>query len=204
MGAPSRQPDPPFVSGAPHWHWLGGRPAIDLVNTRCERHGRSVEWLVDDADVVRWLRAARLLDAEPAAGQGLADATRALRDAIDAGVRAAVGGTPMPAAAVALVDGWLLHAGSRPRLVAGADGVPRFDDRTPADSPLRALGAVALDAARLLGRADERARVRICASPTCSTRFYDRSAAARRRWCAMALCGNTAKARRFRQRAAPS
>ena len=38
---------------------------------------------------------------------------------------------------------------------------------------------VALDAARMLGAAEERARIRICGSETCSARFYDRSPAAR-------------------------
>jgi predicted RNA-binding Zn ribbon-like protein len=64
----------------------------------------------------------------------------------------------------------------------------------------RALGAVALDAARMLGTPAEAARIRVCASQTCSARFYDRSPAARRRWCSMALCGNEAKARRHRER----
>jgi predicted RNA-binding Zn ribbon-like protein len=60
---------------------------------------------------------------------------------------------------------------------------------------------VALDAACLLGRPHERARLRICGSDTCSARFFDRSPAARRRWCSMAGCGNVAKARRHRARA---
>jgi predicted RNA-binding Zn ribbon-like protein len=60
---------------------------------------------------------------------------------------------------------------------------------------------VALDAARMLGVAAERDRVRVCASDTCSARFYDRSPAGRRRWCSMALCGNVEKARRHRAKA---
>ena len=77
---------------------------------------------------------------------------------------------------------------------------PRFAERVDEDPLLAALGAIALDAARMLGRAQERERVRICGSDTCSARFYDRSPAARRRWCSMALCGNVAKARRHRAR----
>ena len=73
-------------------------------------------------------------------------------------------------------------------------------ERAAADSPRRALGTVALDAAELLGISEQRARVRICASDTCSARFYDRSPAGRRRWCSMTTCGNEAKARRFRER----
>ena len=53
---------------------------------------------------------------------------------------------------------------------------------------------VAYDAARMLGIASERARVRICGSDTCSARFYDRSPAGARRWCSMAVCGNQNKA----------
>ncbi|MEA2137373.1 MAG: hypothetical protein QOG56_523, partial [Solirubrobacteraceae bacterium] len=64
-----------------------------------------------------------------------------------------------------------------------------------------ALGLIALDAARMLGTAGERARARICASQTCSARFYDRSPAAARVWCSMRGCGNVAKARRHRERA---
>ncbi len=53
----------------------------------------------------------------------------------------------------------------------------------------------------MLGTPAEAARIRVCASATCSARFYDRSPAGRRRWCSMALCGNEAKARRHRDRA---
>jgi Conserved protein containing a Zn-ribbon-like motif, possibly RNA-binding len=40
-------------------------------------------------------------------------------------------------------------------------------------------------------------RLRICQGPNCSWLFIDRSKAGRRRWCDMAVCGNTAKSRRF-------
>jgi predicted RNA-binding Zn ribbon-like protein len=81
----------------------------------------------------------------------------------------------------------------------GSDGRPRLAERPMADSPRRALGMVALDAARMLGKPEQRARIRICASDTCSARFYDRSPAAARRWCSMQACGNVAKARRYRK-----
>jgi predicted RNA-binding Zn ribbon-like protein len=196
-------PDSPFPTGEPYWHWLGGRPAMDLVNTCRERGNRCVDCLVDDADVVRWLVMAGLLEAEgPPAPRGLATATRARREAVDAGVRAAAEGEPPPASSVELIDGWLAHATSRSRLVAGANGLPRLEEPQRADSPRLALGAVALDAARMLGQAEERDRLRICASLTCSVRFYDRSPGAGRRWCAMSGCGNLEKARRLRARRA--
>jgi predicted RNA-binding Zn ribbon-like protein len=84
-------------------------------------------------------------------------------------------------------------------MVAGDDGAPLLTERAAADSPRRALGTIALDAATMLGT-DQRSRIRICASDTCSGRFFDRSPAGRRRWCSMRTCGNEAKARRHRQR----
>jgi predicted RNA-binding Zn ribbon-like protein len=193
-------PDGPPESGAPYWYWLGGRPALDFVNTRRERWRRDVECLLSVDEVVVWLvRAGLLPQATRAPASVLAEA-RELREAIDVGVRAAVAGRAPDPAAVALIDDWLTLAGSRPALVAGRDGRPLLAERPRAESPRRALGMVAYDAARMLGIPAERARVRICGSDTCSARFYDRSPAGARRWCSMALCGNQNKARRYRSR----
>src|SRR5436189_81958 len=79
-----------------------------------------------------------------------------------------------PREAIELIDRWLVHAGARPALTVGSRGAPVLTERPPADSPRRALGTVALDAATLLGSEVERARLRICAGETCSARFYDR------------------------------
>jgi predicted RNA-binding Zn ribbon-like protein len=200
-------PDGPVVPGPQWWYWLGGRPALDLVNTRRERWRRSVDCLTTPGDVVLWLvRAGLLDDAAAAAPEGLLRQARELREAIDACVVAvaAAGGArgtgALDPAAVALVDEWLAFAPARPQLALDPAGVPLLAERPAGDSPRRALGLVALDAARMLGTPAERARVRICAAETCSARFYDRSPAARRRWCSMQRCGNVEKARRHRAR----
>lgn len=188
----------PLMTGAPWWYWLGGRPSLDLVNTLRERWRRRVETLTSPDDLSRWLVAAGLMAEPRRVTREVLDEARELREAIDALVAAAVAGAPAPKRAVTLVDSWLVHAGSRPQLVRGEDGLPALAQRAPADSPRRALGTIALDAATMLGTAEERARVRICGSDTCSARFYDRSPAGRRRWCSMRTCGNEAKARRHR------
>ena len=41
----------PLVSGAAWWYWLGGRPAVDLVNTLRERWQRRVETRQRHAEV---------------------------------------------------------------------------------------------------------------------------------------------------------
>jgi predicted RNA-binding Zn ribbon-like protein len=202
-------PDGPVVPGPEWWYWLGGRPALDFVNTRRERWRRSVDCLTRSGDVVLWLAGAGLLeDAAAPAPAGLLRQARELREAIDACVVAVTGAGAAPGqravaldpAAVAIIDEWLAFAPARPQLALDPAGLPQLDERPAGDSPRRALGLVALDAARMLGTPAERARVRICASETCSARFFDRSPAARRRWCSMQACGNVAKARRHRAR----
>lgn len=197
-----RVPDPPLETGAPYWFWIGGRPALNLVNTRAERWRRDIECLASPDDVVDWMVAARLLPERMPASRALLAQARGLREAIDSGVRAAVEDTPADPAAVRLIDRWLAQAATRPVLQTDSDGAPLFAERELADSPRRVLALIALDAARMLGTSDERARVRICSSDTCSARFFDRSSGAARRWCTMRGCGNVEKARRHRARAA--
>jgi predicted RNA-binding Zn ribbon-like protein len=192
----------PLETGEPWWYWLGGRPALDLVNTLRERWRRRVETLVTPEDLRRWLVEAGVMTeaAEIAVTAEVLAEARALREAIDACVTALVEGTPVPAGSVRHIDSWLKFAGARPALLLDGDGTPVLGERGAGHSPRRALGAIALDAARMLGDPAERARVRVCASETCSARFYDRSPAGRRRWCSMRSCGNEAKARRHRAR----
>jgi predicted RNA-binding Zn ribbon-like protein len=190
----------PLVSGAEWWYWLGGRPALNLVNTLRERWCRQVETLASPRDLGTWLVRAELLPATPRVTRALLDDARDLREAIDLCVEAVVARAPVPRDAVGHIDRWLLDAGARPQLAIAGDGRPRLAEREPTDPARAAVAAIALDAARMLGIEEQARRVRICASDSCSARFYDRSPAAQRRWCSMALCGNEAKARRHRAR----
>jgi predicted RNA-binding Zn ribbon-like protein len=195
----------PLATGAAWWYWLGGRPALDLVNTLRERWRRRVETLVTPADLEAWLAQAGLpldpgVGRPPTVTAGVLEEARALREAIDGCVTATLAAAPPPPDAVAHIDAWLTHAGARPQFALDDAGLPCLGERRAADSPRRALAAIALDAAEMLGRPEERVRVRVCAAETCSARFYDRSPAGRRRWCSMRACGNEAKARRHRAR----
>jgi predicted RNA-binding Zn ribbon-like protein len=190
----------PLATGEPWWYWSGGRPAVDLVNTHRERWRRGVETLVTPQDLTTWLVQAGVMDHPEPVTRAVLDQARELREAIDALLVAAIDGAPAPRPALALVDEWLAFAGARPQLVVDAAGAPVLAERAAADSPRRALGMIALDAAQMLGTPEQRGRIRICASETCSGRFFDRSPGGRRRWCSMRTCGNATKARRHRAR----
>lgn len=192
----------PLPTGEPWWYWLGGRPSLDFVNTMRERWWRNVETLVTPEDLVAWLECAELL--APGAGQrasmALLSRARELRGCIDAGLVAATRSATIDPAALRTIDAWLPAAVTYERLAPGPDGTPVLAPASPADPVEHAIGLVALDAARLLGTPEQRARARICASDTCSARFYDRSPTGGRLWCSMRACGNVAKARRHRER----
>jgi hypothetical protein len=65
-----------------------------------------------------------------------------------------------------------------------------------ADDPLDAVAAAAVSLA-VEGRWD---RLKLCSMSTCRWAFYDRSRNRSGRWCEMAVCGNRAKTRSFRER----
>lgn len=191
----------PLNSGEAWWYWLGGRPALDFVNTFRERWWRQVETLVTPADLSQWTVRAGLAEEAPRVTPAELACARELREAIDTVLSAHLGGEASPGAALAVIDSWLADSRLPDRLVRAESGQPSLEPGSPPDGARYALGLLARDAAEMLGTA-QRDRVRVCASQTCSARFYDRSRAGRRRWCSMEGCGNTAKARRHRARQA--
>ena len=74
----------PLASGAAWWYWLGGRPAIDLVNTLRERWRRRVETLVSPTTSACGSCARSSLPAPPRVTRARLREARELREAIDA------------------------------------------------------------------------------------------------------------------------
>jgi predicted RNA-binding Zn ribbon-like protein len=189
----------PLERGAPWWYWSGGRPAIDLVNTHRERWRRRVETLVTDDDLAEWLVAANLLPEPPRIAPGQLDRARDLREHIDAGIVAVIEGRPVPDVTRVAIARELPFAARPDELVRGDDGALVLRPAALRRPAAYGLGLVAHDAAKMLTPAHA-GRIRICASDTCSGRFFDRSPAAVRRYCSPTACGNVEKARRHRRR----
>ncbi len=189
----------PLRSGEAWWYWLGGRPALDFVNTFRERWWRQVETLATPSDLSQWMVGAGVVDDAPRFTPALLASARELREAINAAMVATLEGQPAPAKALSTIGGWLAESRVPDRLLSTEDGQPSLQPGSPAHAGRYALALIARDAAEMLGT-DQRDRVRVCAAERCSARFYDRSRAGRRRWCSMEGCGNTAKARRHRAR----
>ena len=189
----------PLERGAPWWYWTAGRPALNLVNTLRERWRRRVETLVCDDDLAEWLVAAEVLSEPPPVAPGLLVRAHELREAIDAGLLAVLDGRPVPEGTRRAIDRELPFAARAEALVRDAGGALTLQPAAPDDPAAYGLGLVAHDAARMFTR-EQAGRIRICASDTCSGRFFDRSPAAVRRYCSPTACGNVEKARRHRRR----
>jgi predicted RNA-binding Zn ribbon-like protein len=189
--------------------FLGERLWLDFINTEDVRRGARIEMLADFDDLLRWLEAAGVLDAERAAGirrrahQQLTGAAAALIDArkVRASLRdLAERGMTHPQVrldVLAEINRVLGRSVGTRRVELRADGsfartfVPVGDAFAGLMIPVAESAADAL----VLG---ELARVHRCADARCTRVFLDATKNGRRRWCDMAACGNRAKAARHR------
>jgi predicted RNA-binding Zn ribbon-like protein len=197
---------------APWTFHLGyGALCLDFANTVSWRgSGNPVDRLPVYEELIRFGEQSKLLSAEDArlirreaarqpeaAARALKKAV-ALREALYRIFSALAGGRSASATDLETLNGSLPDALIRLRLAAGAEGVS-WAWRGEREALDRLLWPVARDAAVFLTSTDV-TRLRSCANPHCRWVFYDGTRSGTRRWCTMAVCGNRAKLRRYRQR----
>ena len=195
---------------APH-NFVGGDAALDFVNTVTGRDETPRDWLDGYPRLLEWAEKVQLLP--PVALRALsrkasADAAKAahalkhakqLREALFAITTALIAGKAPPESALMLLN---------EQWQAGAAAHALRHEKHELQLLLRDdtydLDLIAsLIAWRFVEHVlpEPRDRLRLCAGNNCGWLFLDRSKAGRRRWCDMAVCGNTAKSRRFQARA---
>lgn len=149
--------------------------------------------LTDPAGLSEWLVGRGLLAARTTAEPEDLRHAIALREALRGLIGAEPRGRAYPVDLATLNEA---AGASRLRVRFGSDGRARLEPEaagvTGALGRIVAATFVAMD-----GR--DWSRLKLCASPTCRRAFFDRSRNRSSRWCAMASCGNRAKARRFRE-----
>lgn len=192
---------------------VGGHPAVDFVNTVHSWYADPPpDFLQDFDDFIDWNRLSGLLGPRSAAKFKSAPKTRkarayrealALRDNLHRILTAVADSSPLPGAALEHLNDVIRRTTAWRRLAADeATGcttlccVWDFSD-APA---VAALGPVAWAAVDLLEKGSLE-RVKVCPGDRCGWLFLDTSKNRSRTWCSMKTCGNTAKVKRYRQRA---
>jgi predicted RNA-binding Zn ribbon-like protein len=187
-------PRPPRTADGDAFRFRAGRLSLDLCSTLLWRYRAPSEQLRVPDDLVRWLRAAGVQPVPRAVHDRDLDQARELREAIYGLVHDRLAGRALAERHVATINALAAHPDPVPRLTAAGEIGYGADERAAA-----ALSRIARDAIELLAQSTA-ARVRECAAPDCAFLFVDASRAGRRRWCAMARCGNREHVRQHRRR----
>ncbi len=196
--------------------FVGNHLTLDFLNTRPVQDGEPIELLADFSALVRWFKAADLLDGHQADAlqQQWGESTRArrtlesiwqLREMLRKDVLAWEEGAAVRSSTVEELNKLMADHPMRSRLRARRPGAYAtelwFQLRHPED-----LFAPLAHSAAMLFASSYRNRVRKCGQ--CVLHFNDTSKKGTRRWCSMRLCGNRFKvaayAARKRGRAAPT
>ena len=200
--------------------FLADSRGLDFLNTLAVPVNEEVEWLADGNDLLAWLQAAGLMNAEAladmrsSAKQGeldeAASQARALREWFRGFVRDHRG-KPLTTTAVAELAplNRLLASDEAflqvvPRAKAAEEDAPSALELVVQRrwrSPQALLLPVAESLARLVSAADF-SDVKQCEGPGCMLHFLDTTRHRNRRWCSMAVCGNRAKQAAHRSRKA--
>jgi predicted RNA-binding Zn ribbon-like protein len=180
---------------------IGGRLALDFANAGSPKRSLSWEELIAFLEATRVISPTRtavlleLPESDPLAAHALLQRSSHFRDALRQTFRGMLQKESAKAETVEVINALL-------RVTEGHDEL-RFDagrwriEFVARESGLEwLLAAIARSAAEIVAEG-ESARVRVCANPDCGLFFYDASRTRRRRWCAMAICGNRHKVASF-------
>jgi predicted RNA-binding Zn ribbon-like protein len=180
--------------------FLGNHLALDFLNTRPVRNGKTTELLPDFKVLLRWFQAAGLLSPLDLArfqkkwgnsvrARRTVKAVRELREKLRKQVVAWERGEVVQVSTVRQLNKLMAQYPMRNKLESerNRSTIERwFELRQPEDL----YAPLAYSAATLFAEADRR-RIRKCAQ--CVGHFQDTSKKGTRRWCSMRLCGNRLK-----------
>ncbi|MFF1878169.1 CGNR zinc finger domain-containing protein [Leifsonia sp. NPDC058230] len=179
-----------------HWWFDAGSVALDFAYmSGLDRDTPDGETVRDAGELNEWLTA-RFPEVAPTAGERELTDARTLREAIGRLARQASLAEPLDPDLVDVINLFAATPDIPPVLAGGARQAGRSNAR-----PHQALGTIARDAVRLFGP-HAGGRIRECSADDCRLVYLDTSRSGNRRWCSMQRCGNRAKVRAHRARAA--
>lgn len=186
-----------YPSNGVPWFFDAGSDSLEFAYSGDMRRGVA-EWerLREPRDLGTWL-AARLdrVDAGEVTDRDLADALH-LRGALTGLYLAAANHEPLSPDDIDTVNLFAATPDIPPALGGGQRQAGAGRIRVG-----QVLSTLARDAIEVFSALDE-GRVRACDADTCRMVYHDESRTNNRRWCSMEHCGNRAKVRAHRERAA--
>ena len=196
----------------PDFYFVGGHAALDFANTVLAANGAPLEMLNSYADVLRWLRAAHLLEHEhrfslpnelPAAKERaqLLKQISELRFLWKTALERLVAGKNIAPELLAFLNRHLKEDLSWQHLSPHSKGKGFEIHRVhvPLDPSRKILALLSAQVADFLAHANWN-YLRQCAGSDCVIYFYDTTKNHRRQWCSMAVCGNRHKVATFRKK----
>lgn len=187
--------------------FIGNDVCLDFVNTRLQVNGDAKELLTDWTSLIRWFRAAGLLDsreglaferfwAESKEAQKTLTMMWSFRENLRRDLLAWEAGARLPAKTIHELNELMSGHPMLNKIVSGAGKlmtIRSFRLRRPTDL----FAPLAEAAAHLFAKLNSE-RVRRCEH--CALHFHDTSKVGSRRWCSMRLCGNRAKVAAYAER----
>ncbi len=188
---------------------VAGHPVLDFANTLDYRFDprRTLELMTSYERLVDFTRQSELITDHQARRLRLLNHSRGaeialtralqLREVIESIFRAILAGKAPDEVCLETLNQFLARARAHERIYWKSGHMIRglVELERGAEAPTWLLG---VSAAALL-TSPELAQVRACHEPSCRWLFLDHSKNHSRRWCAMELCGNRAKVRKFRE-----
>ena len=186
--------------------FVGGQPAIDLLNTY---YRDGVETLESGRDLLHWMVGAGMIDEAEAArvmrrlGAKALDETAAEVRRVREWLREWLGRWRQAPGAdysedLAMLNKLMAREAPRSEVVASEEGL-KVVERWHLSSPDSILALIAAEVAALITE-EQPELLKTCTGPDCTLWFIDRTKAHRRVFCSPATCGNRAKVAAFRQR----
>lgn len=190
------------------FEFFANHAALDFVNTVQHRYSNvpELDLVATVDDLLAWLTAAGLLDADRVEDFREGDSraalreARRLREALWDVFSTAIQGAMPPIAAIADLNSVLDFGARKKRVWVAGERTVVGEEAVSVGTLMEPVASLAELAAELLGSERRLGRVRMCARPDCAGLFYDTSKSGKRRWCDMKGCGNRAKAARHYDR----
>ena len=187
---------------------IGGNRALDLVNTVSGWEDDPEDWIPDPGGFFDWARISGLLTANektqaahsatasPASAERALASLKELRFALWHLIGSLQRHKPAEPSFLSVFNAWTYQLARSQRVILRRDKIDFVlnSDVSVMDVPGLRVAAAAL----ALLMSPPAGQIKTCCGTNCGWKFVDRSKNGSRRWCDMAVCGNLAKARKYR------